>query len=62
MVFPAVMYGCESWTVKKAESRRIAAFELCVCVCVCVCVHARERVHVRRCAGVYVEGEEYVSS
>ena len=28
MVFPVVMYGCESWTVKKAESRRIVAFEL----------------------------------
>ena len=28
MVFPVVMYGCESWTVKKAEHRRIAAFEL----------------------------------
>ena len=28
MVFPVVMYGCESWTVKKAESRRIAVFEL----------------------------------
>ena len=28
MVFPAVMYGCESWTVKKAERRRIEAFEL----------------------------------
>ena len=28
MVFPVVMYGCESWTVKKAESRRIGAFEL----------------------------------
>ena len=27
MVFPAVMYGCESWTVKKAECRRIDAFE-----------------------------------
>ena len=26
MVFPVVMYGCESWTVKKAESRRINAF------------------------------------
>ena len=26
MVFPVVMYGCESWTVKKAESRRIDAF------------------------------------
>ena len=30
MVFPVVMYGCESWTVKKAESWRIDAFELCV--------------------------------
>ena len=29
MVFPVVMYGCESWTVKKAEPRRIDAFELC---------------------------------
>ena len=29
MVFPVVMYGCESWTMKKAESRRIDAFELC---------------------------------
>ena len=28
MVFPGVMYGCESWTVKKAERRRIDAFEL----------------------------------
>ena len=28
MVFPEVMYGCESWTVKKAECRRIDAFEL----------------------------------
>ena len=28
MVFPVVMYGCESWTVKKAECRRIGAFEL----------------------------------
>ena len=28
MVFPVVMYGCESWTIKKAESRRIDAFEL----------------------------------
>ena len=28
MVFPVVMYGCESWTVKKAECRRINAFEL----------------------------------
>ena len=29
MVFPVVMYGCESWTVKKAERQRIDAFELC---------------------------------
>ena len=28
MVFPAVMYGCESWTIKKAERQRIDAFEL----------------------------------
>ena len=28
MVFPVVMYGCESWTVKKAEHQRIEAFEL----------------------------------
>ena len=28
MVFPVVMYGCESWTVKKAECRRIDGFEL----------------------------------
>ena len=28
MVFPVVIYGCESWTVKKAECRRIDAFEL----------------------------------
>ena len=28
MVFPVVMYGCESWTVKKAEHQRIDAFEL----------------------------------
>ena len=29
MVFPMVMYGCESWTIKKAECQRIDAFELC---------------------------------
>jgi len=28
MVFPLVMYGCENWTIKKAERRRIDAFEL----------------------------------
>ena len=31
MVFPTVMYGCESWTIKKAEHRRIDAFELWCC-------------------------------
>ena len=31
MVFPVVMYGCESWTVKKAKQRRIDAFELWCC-------------------------------
>ena len=31
MVFPVVMYGCESWTIKKAEHRRIDAFELWYC-------------------------------
>ena len=29
MVFPVVMYGCESWTIKKTEHQRIDAFELC---------------------------------
>ena len=29
MVFPVVMYGCEGWTIKKAECRRIDAFEVC---------------------------------
>ena len=29
MVFPVVMYRCESWTIKKAEHQRIDAFELC---------------------------------
>ena len=28
MIFPVVMYGCEGWTIKKAEQRRIDAFEL----------------------------------
>ena len=31
MVFPVVMYGCENWTIKKAEHRRIDAFELWYC-------------------------------
>ena len=29
MVFPVVMYGCESWTIRKAECQRIDAFEVC---------------------------------
>ena len=29
MVFPVIMYGCESWTIKKAEHQRTDAFELC---------------------------------
>ena len=29
MVFPIVMYGCDNWTIKKAECPRIDAFELC---------------------------------
>ena len=29
MVFPVVMYGCESWSLKKAQCQRIDAFELC---------------------------------
>ena len=29
MVFPVVIYGCESWTIKKAERQKIDAFELC---------------------------------
>ena len=31
MVFPVVMYGCQSWTIKKAECQRIDAFELWCC-------------------------------
>ena len=31
MIFPVVMYGCESWTIEKAECRRINAFELWYC-------------------------------
>ena len=32
MVFPVVMYGCESWSIKKAEHRRIDTFELWYCI------------------------------
>ena len=37
IVFPVVMYGCESWTIKKAERRRIDAFELWYCQASAVC-------------------------
>ena len=40
MVFPVVMYGCESWTVKKAECRRIDAFELW-----CLFLHSSKKLH-----------------
>src|SRR5574340_1119285 len=42
MVFPVVMYGCESWTIKKAECRRIDAFEL-------RCWRRLLRIPARRC-------------
>ena len=46
MVFPVVMYGCESWTIKKAEHRRIDAFELwCWRRLLRVCWTARRSVH-----------------
>ena len=31
MVFPVVMYGCESWFIKKADCQRVDAFKLCCC-------------------------------
>ena len=40
MVFPVVMYGCESWTVKKAEHQRIDAFELLCYLLSCVPLYA----------------------
>ena len=40
MVFPVVMYGCESWTVKKAERRRIDAFKLWCSIDLYVCLCA----------------------
>ena len=46
MVFPVVMYGCESWTIKKAECRRIDAFELwCWRTLLRVCWTARRSSH-----------------
>ena len=43
MVFPVVMYGCESWTVKTAEHRRIDAFELwCWCFRIVVLLNCGE--------------------
>ena len=43
MVFPVVMYGCESWSIKKAKHRRIDAFEL-----LCWRIHLRVRLTARR--------------
>ena len=41
MVFAVVMYGCESWTVKKAERQRTDAFELRCGRCLCVSAQAK---------------------
>ena len=51
MVFPVVMYGCESWTVKKAEHRRIDAFELC-------CWRRLLRVPPKEIQPVHSEGDQ----
>ena len=50
-VFPVVMYGCESWTVKKAEHRRIDAFEL-------RCWRRLLRVHCKDIQPVHSEGDQ----
>ena len=42
MVFPVVMYGCESWTIKKAEFRRMNAFEY---VIFCKCINVFKKNH-----------------
>ena len=49
MVFPVVMYGCESWTIKKAELQRIDAFELW-------CWRRLLRVHCKEIQGVHPKG------
>ena len=53
MVFPVVMYGCKSWTIKKVECRRLDAFELC-------CWRSLLRVSwtTRRSNPVYPKGNE----
>ena len=51
MVFPVVMYGCESWTVKKAEHRRIDAFELW-------CWRRLLRVDCKEIQPVHSEGDQ----
>ena len=51
MVFPVVMYGCESWTVKKAERRRIDAFELW-------CWRRLLRVPCKESQAVHSEGDQ----
>ena len=49
MVFPVVMYGCESWTVKKAEHRRIDAFEL-------LCWRSNQSILKEISPGISLEG------
>ena len=53
MVFPVVMYGCENWTVKKAERRRIDAFELC-----CWRRHLKSPVDCKEIQPVHSEGDQ----
>ena len=59
IVFPVVMYGCESWTVKKAEHRKFDAFELwCWRRLLRVCWHARssDQSIVKEISPEYSEG------
>ena len=64
MVFPVVMYGCESWTVKKAEHRRIDAFELWCLLTICgVLSVACQGFLVREaCVRVLVGGARFLLS
>ena len=59
MVFPVVMYGCESWTVKKAEWQRIDAFELwCWRRLLRVPWTARRSNHCKEIQPVHPEGDQ----
>ena len=51
MVFPLVMYGCETWTVKKAEGRRIDGFELW-----CDCKEIQQSILKEISPGISLEG------